>query len=462
MACADYDLVEVLASEFVSRHRSGEYPTIDEYAIEYPELADDIKELFPIVAALEKLKIQEARSIDGRASLAGAQIERFGDLRMIREIGRGGMGVVFEAEQESVGRQVAVKVLPKQLRANAKYAQRFQYEARTAASLHHPNIVPVLDVGQQDGFHYYVMQRIDGVGLDEILRQVETGACIPAAQDLSGLAHALTEDENGRGQHEEFSTLRNRAIRDTSRDGTMLETHWVRGQVDGDGDVLPATPRDSPSASSGQTPDLGSVYWQSAARLGAQVAEALQYTHAKGILHRDIKPANLIVDAQGTAWIADFGLAKALDEEETGASDDVVGTLPYMAPERLQREEDARSDIYSLGLTLYEMLTLCPAFGGTDRDTLVHQIVTDEPARPRQIRPEIPEDLEAIVLKAIAREPEHRYQSAGELAADLQRFLDDRPADAQTHEVAPTSSRFSESRTLPSTRCTVRSAQPIS
>jgi len=427
MARADGDLVEVLASEFVSRHRSGEYPTIDEYAAEHPELADDIKELFPIVAALEKLKIQEARSIDGRASLAGAQIERFGDLRMIREIGRGGMGVVFEAEQESFGRHVAVKVLPKQLLADAKYAQRFQYEAETAASLHHPNIVPVLDVGQQDGFHYYVMQRIDGVGLDEILRQLENGANIKDMQDLSGLAHALAEDGDGPGQRGEPTTLRNRAIRDTSLDGSMLETHSVRGQVDRDGDVLSATTRPSSHASSGETPDLGSVYWQSMARLGVQVAEALQYTHAQGILHRDIKPANLIVDAQGKAWIADFGLATELDDEDTDPSDDVVGTLPYMAPERLQREEDARSDIYSLGLTLYEMLTLRPAFQGTDRDAMVQRIVTDEPARPRQIRPEIPEDLEAIVLKAIAREPERRYQSAGELAADLQRFLDDRP-----------------------------------
>jgi len=462
MLCADGDLVEALAWEFVSRHRSGEHPSIDEYATEHPELADEIKDLFPIVAALEKLKIQESRSVDGRASLAGAQIERFGDLRMIREIGRGGMGVVFEAEQETSGRHVAVKVLPKQFAADAKYAQRFQYEAETAASLHHPNIVPVLDVGQQDGFHYYVMQRIDGVGLDGILWQFANGANFKPTQDLPGLARALTEEGDVPGQRGESTTLRNRAIRDTNRDGSMLDTHSVRGKVDREGDVSSPMARTSSHASSAQTPDLGSVYWQSAARLGVQIAEALQYTHAKGILHRDIKPANLIVDAQGNAWITDFGLAKALDDEDTEPSDDVVGTLPYMAPEQLRKEEDARSDIYSLGLTLYEVLTLRPAFEDTDRDVLAQQIVTDEPVRPRQIRPEIPEDLEAIVLKAIAREPELRYQSAGELAADLQRFVDDQAADARSHEAAPTSSRLSESRTLPSTRCTVRSVQPTS
>src|SRR5690606_17899008 len=173
---------------------------------------------------------------------------------------------------------------------------------------------------------------------------------------------------------------------------------------------------------------LGPRYWRNIARIGVQVASGLQYAHAQGTLHRDIKPANLLLDTEGTAWIADFGLAKVLQQEDVTRTGDVVGTLRYMAPEQFHGETDGRSDLYSLGLTLYELLTLRPAYEETDRQQLIAQKLTPhDPPHPRKLHPGIPRDLETIVLKCLAWEPDRRYPSAGALMADLQAFLDDRP-----------------------------------
>jgi WD40 repeat protein/Flp pilus assembly protein TadD len=178
--------------------------------------------------------------------------------------------------------------------------------------------------------------------------------------------------------------------------------------------------------------DSGRHYWQSVARMGIQVAGALEYANSQGIVHRDIKPSNLLLDTQGTVWVTDFGLAKATtDGENLTHTGDIVGTLRYMAPERFQGQADARGDIYSLGLTLYELLTFRPAFELSDRQSLICQILADDPPSPRMINAGIPRDLETIVLKAIDREPARRYQTAGMMAEDLKRFLDDKPVRAR-------------------------------
>src|SRR5262249_25752851 len=168
------------------------------------------------------------------------------------------------------------------------------------------------------------------------------------------------------------------------------------------------------------------------ARVGLQVAEALAYAHAQRVLHRDIKPSNLLLDVQGTVWVADFGLAKAAaDGDDLTNEGDVLGTLRYMAPERFGGGADARSDVYALGLTLYELLTLRPAFDQQERDRLIHPGTPGVRPRPRPITPEVPRALEPIVLKAIEHAPARRYQDAGELADALGRFLDDQPIRAR-------------------------------
>src|SRR5215471_16990653 len=163
-----------------------------------------------------------------------------------------------------------------------------------------------------------------------------------------------------------------------------------------------------------------------------QVADALAHAASQGVLHRDIKPSNLLLEDTGNIWVTDFGLAKAdTDGDNLTHTGDIVGTLRYMAPERFSGQGDLRSDVYSLGLTLYELLTLRPAFDAADRNKLVKQVMHDEPARPRKLNPAVPRDLETVVLKAIARDPAHRYQTPAEMADDLKRFVEDRPVRAR-------------------------------
>jgi len=462
---SERDPVELLATEFIQRCRRGEHPSIDEYLAKHPQWAEQIRELFPTIAAVEQLKVRKEQDTGGAASLGAARIERLGDFRIIREIGRGGMGIVYEAEQESLGRRVALKVLPRQLLLESRQLQRFQREAQTAARLHHTNIVPVFGVGHDDGYHYYVMQYIRGVGLDDVLVQVrQLVAAEPSERQGGSSAESAPAGGTTGASAAAGALVEGRFCR--SGESWPLAEGPVPFEPSGSEAGSPATPLPEPATvadtqafhhaqvSTVEThpaevpePDvpvpapetsrtLGLPYWHSVARIGLQVADALRYAHAQGTLHRDIKPANLLLDSGGVVWVADFGLAKALEDDSVSRTGNVAGTLPYMAPEQFQGRLDARCDVYSLGLTLYELLTLRPAYADTDRSHLIRKIAHQEPARPRKLRPEIPRDLETIVLKAIAREPEHRYGSAGALADDLQRYLEDRPIRARRVGVA--------------------------
>jgi len=386
----DRDPLEILAEEFMERQRRGESPSVEEYASSHPDLAEGIRELFPAVAAMERLKARGERSSDGLASLGPIKLERLGDFRIIREVGRGGMGIVFEAEQESLGRRVALKVLPRQALLEQRHLARFRREATIASRLHHTNIVQVYGVGEQEGFHYYVMQFVRGVGLDKLIR------CL---QDFQ------TQDSTGPG-----------GVEQADPSDELLETVICR--------VVGKEAARRPILS---VPE----YYRFVAGIGEQAAEALAYAHDQGTLHRDIKPSNLLLDDQGTVWVTDFGLARAAHAPEVTQAGDLTGTLRYLAPERLSGQTDERGDIYSLGLTLYELLTLRPAYDETDRSALIHRVSQESPARPRAANPAIPGDLETIILKAISREPQHRYATAAAMGHDLRRFLEDRPVMAR-------------------------------
>jgi len=417
---SDRDPVEALATEFVEGLRLGERPSVDEYAAAHPELAADIRELFPTIASMEGLKLSQQQATGGPVSLGTVDLKRLGDFRILREIGRGGMGIVFEAEQESLGRRVAVKVLPKSALLDAKHLQRFQREAQTAAALHHTNIVPVFGVGRQDDFHYYAMQYIEGAGLDCVLQRLQSRAESAERGDFGHIARKILETGGAAG---ETGTAVPQCDAQTTASLRRQATQAAAAPPDAPDDELPVIVV--------QTDSKDVSYWSGVARLGVQVADALEYAHGKGVLHRDIKPGNLIVDTEGAAWVADFGLAKALEHPRVSTTGDVLGTPAYMAPEQLRGQSDCRSDVYGLGMTLYELLTLRSAHRGADRARMLNQIAAEGLPRPRRIRPEIPRDLETIVLKAIAREPGRRYGSARELASDLERFLEDRPIRAR-------------------------------
>lgn len=463
--------VEVLAEEFIERRRRGDRPTVNQYADTHPELADEIRRLFPAIVAMERVK-KRAPSSGGRpVELRVERLEQLGDYRIVREIGRGGMGIVYEAEQQSLGRRVAVKVFPRQALGDSKHLRRFRREARTAALLHHTNIVQVFGVGEQDGLSYYVMQLIQGIGLDKVIGQLKGSpsdpheavpdAAAPARVVQSGAgerSRAFTATAaawglvNGRfaapdasGDETTSALTVDLGEMESSRTGTsgVVEVVGSRGQdCPPRGDCRDAIVSAEDQRLSRPTRSERS-YWQSVARIGVQVGEALRYAHAQGTLHRDVKPGNLLLDAQGTVWVTDFGLAKAVAQEELSQSGDVVGTLRYMAPEQLKGKYDSRSDVYSLGLTLYELLVLRPAHADSDRNRLIQRVSEASPAPPRKLRPAIPRDLETIVLKAIARNPQHRYPTAGALVDDLQRFVDDRPIRARRVGPAERLWRFS-------------------
>lgn len=397
--------VDDVAEEFARRWRNGERPSVEEYMKRYPRWTTEIQDLLPAVQMMEELKPRREDAESRAHTLPEPTVvpEKIGHFRIIREIGRGGMGVVYEAVQESLGRRVALKVLPKHLLSNEKLRTRFHRESQAAARLHHTNIVPVFGVGEADGLCFYYMQLISGQGLDQVIRTA-----------AAGLKPRLT----ARQVHTVGRVL-------PAKTSPTIDSRPSSGTpVAEDGPL----PNGSKTVMASRSP---AEYIQTVARMGVQVADALAYAHSQGVLHRDIKPSNLILDDRGTVWVTDFGVAKLLEEAQHTQSGDVVGTLKYMSPERFAGKSDARGDVYSLGITLYELLTLRPAFPDTTPQHLIQLITLSDPPPLRKSNPNVPRDLETIVLKAASRHADQRYQTAGELADDLRRFLDDRTISAR-------------------------------
>jgi serine/threonine protein kinase/WD40 repeat protein/tetratricopeptide (TPR) repeat protein len=453
-----------IADEFVEAFRQGKRPSVEEFARRYPAHADEIRDMLPALVLMEKAK--SADDAPGQPPPApAASLSQLGDYQILREVGRGGMGVVYEAQQLSLGRHVAIKVLPAHALLDPRHLGRFQREARSAAKLHHTNIVPVFGVGEQDGLHYYVMQFIQGLSLDLVLDELRRlrqprgkQAPVPVAapgrpaagpRDLSAadVARSLLSGQfRPSGPAGDRTAAPEEASPVASAPGDLTAPSSVHAADTSATIHLPGQTEASTLSES------GNQYWQSVARVGMQVADALAHAAGQGVLHRDIKPSNLLLDDTGNVWVTDFGLAKAVsDSDNLTHTGDIVGTLRYMAPERFNGQGDLRSDIYSLGLTLYELLALRPAFDEADRNKLVRQMMQDEPVRPRKLNPAVPRDLETVVLKAIARDPAHRYQTPGEMAEDLKRFVEDRPVKARRVSDAEKFWRWCRRNPLPAT-----------
>ena len=411
----DREPIEALAAEYSERCRAGERVSMDEYVQRFPDLADQIRELFPAIQAIEQLNARRMEEVVSSEAVAPKQL---GDYQILGEIARGGMGIVYEAQQITLGRRVAVKVLPRHALTRERDIRRFEREAQTAAKLHHSNIVPVFGVGQDDGYHFIVMQLIRGVGLDEIL--TETKRLVRGGPD----PETMTAGRSSTAQRSALGLLQSELRGDTV--------------VNGDRETLVSGDHQASRVGASMAPSLlrmqsviGPEYYKNVARVGLQAAQALHYAHRHNTLHRDVKPGNLLLDAEGSVWIADFGLAKAIESDNVTNSGDVVGTLAYVAPERFQGETTERSDIYSLGLTLHEMLTLKRAFNGKDRVTVMNQVANEQLQSPRKTDARLPKDLETIVMKAASHDAADRYATAGEMALDLEEFLADRPIQAR-------------------------------
>ncbi len=429
-------LMGQIIDEFLDRQERGERPDFEEYARRYPQLAVVLRQMLP---ALGLLRNSVVDGLGESTALAGEITPEapLGDYRLVREIGRGGMGVVYEAVQISLGRRVALKILPFAAALDGKQLQRFKNEAHAAAQLHHQNIVPVYGVGCERGVHYYAMQFIDGHTLAAVIADLrclvhgeqgerETPPESVANDLLSGkwLAKPAAGEQPPTGPY--LPPARSPAVADVAKAVANGHKRAERAASE--------TVRPVEAALSTENSTRNPAFYRSAAQLGIQAARALEHSHSLGVVHRDIKPSNLLVDARGNLWITDFGLAHVHNDTKLTLTGDILGTLRYMSPEQALAQRvvvDQRTDVYSLGATLYELLTLEPAFTGNDRRELLRQIAFEEPRRPRQLNKSIPAELETIVLKALEKNPAERYVTARDLADDLERFLKDEPIRAR-------------------------------
>lgn len=420
---SDHDPVAALLDKFLQQKRQGEEPSIEEYAERHPEFADDIRELFPAVGAVEQLKPTQgetdAKKI-GRLEI-DSRFPAIPDYRILGEIGRGGMGVVYEAEQVSLGRRVALKVLPRSMTRDEASVERFRLEARSAAALHHSNIVPVFEVGGTEHDSYYAMQFIRGDGLDRV---------IAAVRNLRGQPSGEVGNADGADDANDRSHVAAKVAE------TISTSLSVRSQFDGVPPNRTSTlPPDTAKVSAATTSNVSELvaanqFFRNVARVGTEIAAAIEHAHENGIIHRDIKPSNILLDTEGRAWVADFGLAKS-EESNLTRTGNILGTLRYMSPERFSGDCDEKGDQYAIGATLYEMATLQPAHTETGQLQLMDAVKSRSPKAPRAIDASIPRDLETIITTALDKIPERRYPGVSHLKDDLQRFLDGKPIVAR-------------------------------
>jgi serine/threonine protein kinase len=413
--------------EYVAAVESGRRPNRLEFVARHPEISVELSACLGGFAFINSA----FANVDGPTEEAGADFELpgarlLGDFRLLREIGRGGMGVVYEAIQLTLNRRVAVKILPMAASLDPRHLERFRNEAHAAAQLHHTNIVPVYAIGCERSVHFYAMQLINGQSLAAVIEDIRrTVFPQPASAEASG----------GRPKLGGYAP--------SSNTGSVGGRRGLGGSGGGKA-TLDASDESLAGSSTGRLAVAGGLsmlhsgkrvaYFRSVANLMLQAAEALAYAHRQGVVHRDIKPANLLLDVQGTLWITDFGLAQMYADTGLTKTGDLLGTLRYMSPEQASGRAvvlDQRTDIYSLGITLYELLTLERALPGTTREQLLQQINDDDPRSPRSIDKKIPIELENIIGRATSKDVADRYPTADSFAQDLRRFLNDEPVLAR-------------------------------
>ncbi len=488
--------------EYLALAEKDQAPDLEEFIARYEDIKDDLRAAMDGLELVHGLVGRGVTPSSGSARGSGTDRwlesgHRIAGYRIVRELGRGGMGTVYEAVHVGLDRPVALKVLGTHAAPDSSARRRFVNEARTAAGLHHTHIVPVFDVGKVGGLCYYAMQRIEGSGLDRVIRLlrrtratgVSGSGLFPAGAPSSlhdghaGLGSSSFSSKFGRlwlrmasgwmgRQPDPVPGLHRGPGHNGARPGapssaaarpgleglglfpsslnTDSTASWGSRRLHPEseskvgllGDVTGSIPpsglaaRPESIGRDDETPPFepprGSAFFRWVATIGLEAADALAHAHHQGVIHRDVKPSNLLIDAKGNLWVTDFGLARRLADPGLTHHDSLLGTPRYMSPEQARTGSiDGRTDVYSLGATLYELLTLQPPFDGQSAAELIDQIGRDEPVPPRKLQPRTPRDLETVVLKALAKRPADRYQTAAELAEDLARFLGREPVKAR-------------------------------
>ncbi|MEW6741322.1 MAG: serine/threonine-protein kinase [Planctomycetota bacterium] len=371
----------------------GESLDVGAFCREHPglgsELRQEIEDFLYVAEALRSA--QEKQLVQNGSPPGDTGAKTLGDYRIVRELGRGGMGVVFEAVQLSLGRTVALKVLPPHITLGTKAIERFQREAATTSRLNHPSLIQIYAVGASEGTHFFAMPFIEGAPLDRVIENLR--------------AHPLRALHGRAVGNAVVTTRQQRTAPETRLSQDALPDAW-----------------DHP-------------YIEIVCRLVVQVADALAHAHRAGVIHRDVKPSNILVRGDGSVVLTDFGLARDQGLLSLTATGDFAGTPYYVSPEQARggsSEVDHRADVFSLGVTLYELLTLHRPFDGeTTREVIARILSAAEAPAPRSRNPFLPRDLDTICRTAMEKNRERRYQSAAELADDLRRFLEYRTIHAR-------------------------------
>ncbi|MEZ6059688.1 MAG: serine/threonine-protein kinase [Planctomycetaceae bacterium] len=423
-----------LVEDLTDALTDGDDSLVSQLLAIHPQYEDRLRELLPCLRAMTGLPNLEIRTTDLARNCSSnpdgverlAAYTTLGDFLLLRELGRGGMGIVYEAEQVSLARRVALKVLPFGSLSDQMRLRRFRNEAYAAAQLSHPNIVDVYGIGSHDDRHFIAMRFVDGANLARVLRTDlpdRTSECRGTQpHGTTPLPAQLAEFRQAPQPRQTWFGRRSHAVMNPA---ARLNRVPEKDSASVSGDEAPGPLRPPGDFNQRQI-------W--VALIGTRVAAALEHAHSQGVIHRDIKPSNLIVDTDGKVWVTDFGLARVESDPALTASGHLLGTLRYMSPEQVRGNRlgvDHRADIYSLGATLYEMLADEPMLSAVEQPELLQQLLHEEPVPLRQRQPLVSRDLETIVMKAVSFDAADRYQTAAELEVDLSAFLEHRPIQAR-------------------------------
>lgn len=387
--------IEQIVQQFVDAQLRGENPDINYFVKQYPDLEDKIKqriqnlrEIDSLFASLMQADENDFQDTPTEYDLIG---QKLGDFEVVKLIGRGGMGAVFLAHQISLDREVALKVVSDISRARGKSLERFKREAKVLAKISHPNIVPIYEVGEQGPYSYFAMGHIKGVSLDKILASIHNAKPGDKASDI--MRKCLE---------------------------AQAEVYDVKQQTD-----------------SGTVAEIDTEYIINISKIIISIASALDYAHKIGILHRDVKPSNILIDSNGTPKLVDFGLARVETQQTITISGEFFGTPNYVSPEQINKPEnvDCRSDVYSLAATYYECLTLHPPFEGNTANETLTRVISRETVPPKKYCPRLSTDFNTILLHALEKSPEDRYQTATDFAMDIENVLEFKPITAKRPSV---------------------------